>query len=103
MDSFEYITLAIKISRDLESLLNLRRFSLCKFVSNADETTSAMIPEDRKTSSPPINETCNGAEQSSHVLGHKWDHVKDTLVVSRGMDRPLDKAMSSLLCLTLLV
>ena len=37
---------------------------------------------------------CNGAEQSSNVLGLKWDYVKDTLVVSRGDDRPLDKAIT---------
>ena len=52
-----------------------------------------MNPEDSETSSLPIKEICNGAEQSSHALGLKWDHVKDTLVVSRGVDRPLDKAI----------
>ena len=53
-----------------------------------------MNPEESETSSSPIKEICNGAEQSSHVLGLKWDHVKDTLVVSRGVDRPLDKAIT---------
>ena len=53
-----------------------------------------MNPEDCETSSSPIKEICNGAEQSSHVLGLKWDHVKDTLLVSRGVDRPLDKAIT---------
>ena len=53
-----------------------------------------MNPEDCETSSSPIKELCNGAEQPSHVLGLKWDHVKDTLVVSRGVDRPLDKALT---------
>ena len=94
LDSFENVTHAIKISRDLVSLLKLGGFNLTKFVSNADEITSAMIPEESKTSSSPIKEICNGAEQSSHVLGLKWDHVKDTLVVSRGVDRPLGKAIT---------
>ena len=67
---------------------------MTKFFSNADEITSAMNPEDCKTSSSPIKEICNGAEQSSHVLGFKWDHVKDKLVGSRGVDRPLDKAIT---------
>ena len=67
---------------------------MSKFVSNADEITSAMNLEESETSSSPIKEICNGAEQSSHVLGLKWDHVKDTLVVSRGVDRPLDKAIT---------
>ena len=88
--SFEKVTHAIKINRNLVSLLKLGGFILTKFVSNADETTSAMNPEDCETSSSTIKEICNGAKQSSQVLGLKWDHVKDTLVVSRGLDRPLD-------------
>ena len=94
LDSFENVTHTIKISRNLVSLLKLGEFNLTKFVSNADEITSTMNPEDCETSSSPIKEICNGAEQSSHVLGLTWDHVKDTLVVSRGVDRPLDKAIT---------
>ena len=94
LGSFENITHAIKSSRDLVSLLKLRGFNLTKLVSNADEITSAMNPEDCETSSSPIKKICNGAEKSSQVLGAKWDHVKDTLVVSRGVDRPLDKAIT---------
>ena len=67
---------------------------MTKFVSNADEITLAMNPEESETSSSPIKEIFNGAEQSSQVLGLKWDHVKDTLVVSRIVDRPLDKAIT---------
>ena len=67
---------------------------MTKFVNNADEITSAINPEDCGTSFSPIKEICNSAERSSHVLGLKWDHVKDTLVVSRGVDCPLDKAIT---------
>ena len=109
LDSFENVTHAIKFSRDLVSSLKLGGFNLTKFVSNADEITSKMNPEDCEISSSPIKEICNGAEQLSHVLGLKWDYVKDTLVVSRGVDRPLDKAITqrtvlilSPLCLTVL-
>ena len=94
LDSFENVTHAIKISRDLVSLLKLGGFNLTKFVSNADEITSAMNPEESETSSSTIKEICNGAEQSAHVLGLKVDHVKDTLVVSRRVDRPLNKAIT---------
>ena len=94
LDSFENVTHAIKTSRNLVSLLKLGGFNLTKFVSNADEITSAMNPEDCETSTSPIKELCNGAEQSSHVLGLKWDHAKDTLVVSRCVDCPLDKAIT---------
>ena len=74
---------------------------MTKFVSNADEIISAMNPEDCETSFSPIKEICNGAEQSSHVLGLKWDHVKDTLAVSRGVDHPLDKAITQRTVLSL--
>ena len=94
LDLFENVTHAIKNSRDLVSLLKLGGFNLTEFVTNAVEITSALKPEDCETSFLPIKEICNGAEQSSHVLGLKWDHVKDTLVVSRGVDRPLDKALT---------
>ena len=73
---------------------------MTKFVSFADEITSAINPEDCETSSSPIKEICNGAEQSSHVLGLKWDHVKDTLVVSIGVDRPLDKVITQRIVLS---
>ena len=94
LDSFENVTHAIKISRNLVSLLKLEIFNLTKFLSKADETLSAMNPEDCETSSSPIKEICKGAEQSSHVLCLKWDHVKDTLVISRGVDRHLDNAIT---------
>ena len=94
LDSFGNVTHAIKIRRGLVSLLKLGGFNLTKFVSNADKITSAMNPEDFETSPSPVKEICKGALQSSHVLGLKWDHVKDTLVVSRGVDRPLDKAIT---------
>ena len=91
---FENVTHAIKINHDLVSLFKLEGFILTKFVRNADEITSAMNSEDCETLSSPIKLNCNGAEQSSHVLGLNWDHVKDALVVSRGVDRPLDKAIT---------
>ena len=94
LDSFENVTHAIKISRNLVSLLKLGGLNLTKFVSNTDEITSVMNTEDCETSSSPIKELCNGAEKSSHVLDLKWDYVKDTLIFSRGVDRPLDKALS---------
>ena len=69
LDSFENVTHAkCEISRDLVSLLKLGGFNLTKFLSNAGEITSAMNPEDCETSSSPIKELCNGAEQSQ-VLG----------------------------------
>ena len=56
LDSFENVTHAIKISRDLVSLLKMGGFNLTKFVSNADEITSAMNTEASETSSSPFKE-----------------------------------------------
>ena len=94
LDSFDDVTHAIKISRDLVSLLKLGGFILTKFVSNTDKISLAMNTDHCETSSLPIKKTRNGAEQSSHVLGPKLDHVKDTLVVSRSKNCPVDKAIS---------
>ena len=94
LDSFENVAHAVKVGRGLISLLKLGGFNLTKFVGNADEITSPMNPEDCEISSSPIKEKCNGAEQSSHVFSRKWGHVKDTFVVSRGVDRLLDKAIN---------
>ena len=76
------------------SLLKLGGLNMSHFVSNTDEITSVMIPEDCETPTPLIKEKCNKAEQSSSVLGLKWDHVKVTLVVTRGANRPLNKAIT---------
>ena len=67
---------------------------MTNFVSNADEINLAMNPEVYKTSSLPVKEICKGAEQSLHVLGIKLDHMKDTLIVSRGVDCALDTAIT---------
>ena len=73
-------------------LRNLIGFILTKFVSNVKETILTLKPDVNEKPSP-VTEICN-AEQSSHVLDLKWYHVQDTLVVSRCVDRPLDKAIT---------
>ena len=64
LDSFENVTHAIKICRDLVSLLKLEGFSLTNFANNAYEITSTLNTEACETSSSPIKKICNGAEQS---------------------------------------
>ena len=72
LDLIENVIHAIKFSRDLFLLLELGGFISTKFVIIPNEKTLAMNPE-----SSPIKKKCNGAKQSSHVLGFKLDHVKD--------------------------
>ena len=73
-------------------LLKLGGFVLTKLVSNVKKISFAMNPELNETASS-VKEICN-AEQSSHVLGLIWDLIGDTLVVSRGVDRPLGEAIT---------
>ena len=40
-------------------------------------------------------------EESSHVLGLKWDHNKDTLVVSRGTSSTVNKSLTQRLVLSI--
>ena len=93
LDSFQNRDDALKLGRDLISLLKLAGFRLTKFVSNVPDVTTALDPDNRESNSS-VKDICASPDQSSHVLGLKWDHVKDTLVVSRGVDRPLDKAIT---------
>ena len=57
-----------------------------------DVTTALDL--DNRESNFSVKDNCTSPDQSWHVLGLKWDHVKDTLVVRRGVDRPLDKALT---------
>ena len=93
LDSFQNRDDALKLGRDLTSLLKLGGFRLTKFVSNVPDVTTALDPDNRESNSS-VKDICASPDQSSHVLGLEWDHVKDTLVVSRGVDRPLDKAIT---------
>ena len=83
----------MKLGRDLISLLKLGGFHLTKFVSKVTDVTTALDPDNRESNSS-VKDICASPDQSSHVLGLKWDHVQDTLVASRGVDRPLDKAIT---------
>ena len=92
LDSFTSIEQAVTICRDLVKLLKIGGFVLTKFVSNIEETTFAKNSDVNETTLL-VKETSR-VEQSLHVLALKWDHVKDTLVVSRGVDCPLDKVIT---------
>ena len=99
LESFQNRDDALKLGRDLVSLLKPGGFHLTKLVSNVPDVTNAFDPDNRESSSS-VKDICRSPDQSSHVLGLKWDHVKDTLVVSRGVDRPLDKAITQLTVLS---
>ena len=53
----------------------------------------------RQSTELKVNVLCQ--EDSSHVLGLKWDHTNDTLVVSRGTSCSTTKSLTQLLVLSL--
>ena len=93
LDSVQNKDNAWKLGRDLVSLLKLGGFHLTKFISNVNDVTTAFDPDNHE-SNFSVKDICRSPDQSSHVLSLKWNHVKDILVVSRGVDRPLDKAIT---------
>ena len=99
LDSFQNRDDALRLGRDLVSLLKLGDFHLTKFVSNVPDVTAALDPDNHESNSS-VKDICSSPDQLSHVLGLKWDHVKDTLVVSKRVDRPLNKAITQLTVLS---
>ena len=75
LDSFQNRDDALKLGRYLISLLKLRGFCLTKFVSNVLDVTTALDPDNRESNSS-VKDICASPDQSSHVLGLRWDHVK---------------------------
>ena len=54
---------------------------LSEKICHVADVTIALDPGNRESHSS-IKETCKNPHQSSHVLGLKWNQVKEMLVVS---------------------
>ena len=86
---------ALMLSRSLVELLKLGGFNLTKFISNVPNLSSKLNPP--KTSANISKEIITAAinpDTALHNLGLKWDHVTDTLVVSRGVNRELKDSVT---------
>ena len=73
---------ALTLIRSLVKLLNLGGFILTKFISNIPNLSLKLSPPN--TSANNSKEFLTAAinpETALHVLGLKWDHVTDKLVV----------------------
>ena len=77
LDSQESIERALKRSKELVHLLHLGGFKLTKFVGNVPK----LVDRIAESTEPKVG--ASSREDFSHVLGLKWDHNNDTLVVSR--------------------
>ena len=82
LDSLETPHEALSRSKKLVELLKLGGFKLTKFISNTPHLLDEIENDDHLCQPKVI--LVSDEEASSHVLGLKWDHRKDTLVVSRG-------------------
>ena len=80
-------------------LLNRGGFKLTKFISNVPGLLEEL--EEKSVEQVPKEIGASVEESSSHVLGLKWDHVNDTLVVSRGTICDASKAVTQRLVLSL--
>ena len=90
LGSVKMSEIALMLSRILVELLKLGGFNLTKIISIIPNLSSKLNPP--KTSANNSKEIITAAinpETALHVLGLKWDHVTDTLVVSRGVNREL--------------
>ena len=73
---------AAQKAKDLVKMLSIGGFKLTKFVSNDPKILSQIEPDSENQSND--GKQLPTQDESSHVLGLKWNHNSDTLVVSRG-------------------
>ena len=93
LDSFEDPDVAFKMSQELISLLVIGGFKLTEFISNVTKINKELNPRQSAPQRKSENIVTCG-DNSSHVLGLKWDHIDDTLVVSRGVNRELKNSIT---------
>ena len=100
LESSATIDEATKKAQDLVKMLSKGGFTLTKFVSNVPNLSNHLeqkIELDTKT-----DEKLLAAEdENSHVLGLKWNHRFDTLVVSRGTSPDLNRPVTQRVVLSL--
>ena len=75
-------------------------FKLTKYVSNVPSLVNSVDP---KTQLPTdsTEKLLATDEETSHVLGSKWNHSRDTLVVSRGTTPDLNRPITQRVVLSL--
>ena len=98
LDSVDSSERALKRSKELVHLLHLGKFKLTMFVINVLNLADRFDGSPQSTE-PKVIALCK--EDSSHVLGLKWDHNNDTLVMSRGTTSTVTKSLTQRLVLCL--
>ena len=98
LDSVESPERALIRLKELVHLFHLGGFKLTKFVSNVPDLADRIDGSAQSTEPRVI---FSSKEESMHVLGLKWDHNNDTLVVSRGTYSTITKSLTQRLVLSL--
>ena len=86
---------ALTLSHSLLELLKVGEFNFTNFFRNVPNMSLKLNPS--KTSANNSKDVLTAAinpETASHVLGVKLDHVTDTLVVSRGVNREVKDSVT---------
>ena len=98
LDSVESPECALIRSKELVHLLHLGGFKFTKFLSNVPDLADRI---DGSAQSTEPNVILSSNEEPMHVLGLKWDHNNDTLVVSRGTNSTITESLTQRLVLSL--
>ena len=91
--SLEEPDVALKLNQELITLLALGGFKLTKFKSNVTKIIKDLNPPQTAPQQESKNIVTCG-DNSSHNLGLKWDHIANTLVVSRGVNREFKNSIT---------
>ena len=90
---------ATKKGQDLVEMLAKGGVKLTNVVSNVPKLVNSVDPNSQPTES---TETVLATDkETSHVLGLKWNHSRDTLVVSRGTTPDLNQPLTQRVVLSL--
>ena len=81
LDSFASPDKAPSLSQELVKMLRFGGFKLTNVISNMPNLAQTVEPSTEI--SPAVKEIMLNTSVGTHFLGFKWDHVADTLNVSR--------------------
>ena len=99
LESSSTIAEAAKKAKDLVKLLQRGGFRLTKIVSNVPEIPNDLEPICEPSST--VEKFIAKTEDSSHVLGMKWNHLSDSLVVSRGLSPDTNRTLTQRIILSI--
>ena len=100
LESSPTINEATKKAQDLVEMLAKGGFNLTKFVSNVPGLVKIVDPK-YQLPAESNEKVLVTDEDTSHVLGLKWNHSRDTLVVSRGTTPDLNRPVTQRVVLSL--